>query len=112
MQQELNAFKVRTILYTCTLISLALPALECAYSITVARTSCQTEGQITMVNLEYEGYLNFLTGDQINITGQVGVCNNGFYDSVCDVNWDANDAAVLCRSIIPGKLSQCLHCFR
>ena len=68
------------------------------------RTSCINEGEITLLDPEYEGYLNIFIGDQVNVTGRVGVCRNGSYDSVCDVNWDANDAAVLCRTIIPRKI--------
>ena len=70
----------------------------------LVRTSCINEGEITLLDPEYEGYLNIFTGDQVNVTGRVGVCRNGSYDSVCDVNWDANDAAVLCRTIIPRKI--------
>ena len=56
------------------------------------------------MDLDYEGYLNIFTGDQVNVTGQVGVCRNGSYGRICDVNWDANDATVLCRTIIPRKI--------
>lgn len=68
------------------------------------RTPCINNGEINLLDLDYEGYLNIFTGDQVNVTGRVGVCRNGSYDSVCDVNRDANDAAVLCRTIIPRKI--------
>ena len=67
----------------------------------LVHTPCVNEGEINLLDLDYEGYLNIFTGDQVNVTGRVGVCRNRSYDSVCDVNWDANDAAVLCRTIIP-----------
>ena len=70
----------------------------------LVRTPCINDGEINLLDLDYEGYLNIFTGDQVNVTGRVGVCRNGSYDSVCDVNWDANDAAVLCRTIIPRKI--------
>ena len=73
------------------------------YSWPVVHTPCETEGLISIVNPEYEGYLNIFTGRQVNLTGRVGVCKDKFYDLVCDVNWDANDADVLCRSILPRK---------
>lgn len=65
---------------------------------TLVRTPCFNEGEIDVINPEYEGYLNIYTGGPISISGKVGVCRNGVYDSVCDVNWDARDAAVLCRA--------------
>ena len=71
--------------------------------IPIVRTSCINEGEINLLNPQYKGYLNIFTGDQVNITGQVGVCRNGSYDTVCDANWDASDAAVLCRTLIPRK---------
>ena len=62
--------------------------------IPIVRTPCINEGEINLLNPQYEGYLNIFTGDQVNITGRVGVCRNEFYDTVCDANWDASDAAV------------------
>ena len=70
----------------------------------LVHTPCINEGEISLLDPDYEGYLNIFTGDQVNVTGRVGVCRNGSYDSVCDVNWDANDAVVLCRTIIPRKI--------
>ena len=67
----------------------------------VVRTSCDNEGEINLLNPQYEGYLNIFTGGQVNLTGRVGVCRNGFFDTVCDANWDAKDAAVFCRTLIP-----------
>ena len=69
----------------------------------IERTICINEGQITLLEPQYEGYLNIFTGGQVNITGPVGVCRNGSHGTVCDTNWDANDAAVFCRSLIPRK---------
>ena len=35
----------------------------------------------------------------LDVVGKVVICQNGVYSSVCDVNWDRNDANVLCNSI-------------
>ena len=59
------------------------------------------EGDITIVNPIYDHYLNLYTGGPVNISGKVGVCPgvNDVYDSVCDIDWDENDATVLCRGL-------------
>ena len=60
---------------------------------------CLTEGQIALISPTYENYLNIYTGGSVTFGGKVGVCRDGVYDSICDVNWDDNDAKVLCRSL-------------
>ena len=55
------------------------------------------EGEIILMDFTFENALNIFTGGPSNISGRVGVCHNGVYDSVCDVNWDNNDASVMCR---------------
>lgn len=90
--------------YYCTLImSRTMIGSKMCLLIPIVRTPCINEGEINVIDLQYEGYLNIFTGGQVNITGRVGVCRDEFYDTVCDANWDANDAAVLCRSILPRK---------
>ena len=62
------------------------------------RTQCYDEGDIMMLNPVYDGYLNIYTGGDTNVTGKMGVCHNGVYDSVCDANWDDVDATVFCQT--------------
>lgn len=68
-------------------------------SIFLVRASCFSEGEISIVSPIYDNYLNIFTGGPVNISGRVGVCRGDLYSTVCDVNWDSNDADVLCRSI-------------
>ena len=63
------------------------------------RVPCFSEGEIAVFNPTYENYLNIFTGGPLNFSGKVGVCRDGVYDSICDVNWDENDAKVLCQSL-------------
>ena len=50
------------------------------------------------MNFSYENYLGLLVGHGVfSVTGQVGVCQDGIYSSVCDVNWDQEDADVICK---------------
>ena len=64
------------------------------------RFSCFPDGLISVVNVTYDNYLGFISGyGSFSVSGKVAVCQNGIFDSVCDVSWDENDANVLCNSI-------------
>ena len=64
------------------------------------RSQCDKIGEFSVLNITYENYLaQIVGGDSFSVTGQVGVCQNGVYGSVCDVNWDQKDANVICNSI-------------
>lgn len=66
------------------------------------RRPCSTDGQFSIVNVTYEDFLGQFVGG-LTYTGRVAVCLDGVFSSVCDVNWDQNDANVFCRSDIgPG----------
>ena len=43
--------------------------------------------------------LDSLVEEILSLTGKVGVCLDGVLGSVCDVNWDVNDASVFCNGI-------------
>lgn len=49
-------------------------------------------------NCDIEGALRLIGGSNIT-QGRVEVCYNGIYGSVCDENWGASDAAVVCRQL-------------
>ena len=54
------------------------------------------------MNVTYDNYLGQLVGGDIDfgsVMGKVVICQDGVYGSVCDVNWDQNDANVFCNSI-------------
>ena len=53
---------------------------------------CYEEGSVRVANGTYI-YRNF----GITYAGRVEVCYNGSYGSVCDVDWDEEDAIVVCR---------------
>ena len=60
-------------------------------SLTAANSSC-INGEIRLVN-----------GSEAN-SGRVEVCFNGRFGSVCDDDWDTNDAAVVCNQLgYPGE---------
>ena len=64
------------------------------------RFSCSPEGLISVVNVTYDNYLEFIGGHgSFSVSGKVVVCQNGIFGSVCDVSFDENDASVLCNSI-------------
>ena len=49
-----------------------------------------------------EGYIR-LTGGQDSSEGRVEIFHNGVWGTVCDDNWDMNEAQVLCRQLsFPG----------
>ena len=67
------------------------------------RMSCSTNGEFSVVNITYENYLGQFGGGGFMLTGKVGVCLDGVLGSVCDVNWDVNDASVFCNGIGLGE---------
>lgn len=66
------------------------------------RSQCYSEGDLSIVNITYDNYLALLVGGVFSITGRVGVCLDGVYGSVCDANWDREDATAICNSLIFG----------
>ena len=51
------------------------------------------------MNFSYENYLGLLVGHGVfSVTGRVGVCQDGVYGSICDVNWDQEDGDVICNN--------------
>lgn len=51
------------------------------------------------MNPTYENYLGVFAGlGVLSITGRVGLCQDGVYGSVCDADWDQEDANVICKS--------------
>ena len=40
-----------------------------------------------------------MVGGQTPQDGQVEICFYGVWSSVCDLNWDARDATVVCRQL-------------
>ena len=61
--------------------------------------SCSTNGEFNAVNITYDNYLGQFGGGDFSLAGKVGVCLDGVLGSVCDVNWDVNDANVFCNGI-------------
>ena len=55
-------------------------------------------GQFTVVNVMYEDFLGQFIGGGLTYTSRVAVCLDGVFGSVCDANWDRNDATVFCNS--------------
>ena len=66
------------------------------------RLQCFNDGEFSLVNVTYDDYLAVLSGREFTASGRVVVCLNGVYSSVCDVDWDQNDADVFCNSGITG----------
>ena len=63
------------------------------------RSQCFTDGEFSVVNITYDNFLGQFVGRGLNFTAKVVVCQDGVYGSLCDVNWDQNDANVFCNSI-------------
>ena len=61
--------------------------------------SCQNDGEISVINVTYDNYLAVFNGGVFSVSGKVVVCQNGIFGSVCDADWDQNDADVLCNSV-------------
>ena len=51
------------------------------------------------MNVTLDNYLDVLIGRDYSISARVGVCQGGVYRSVCDVNWDLEDANATCNSL-------------
>lgn len=95
VQPECSVSKV------CGFIQILKVASVDAYiyiSLCPERFPCFTEGEFSVVNVTYEDFLGQFTGGGISFIGRVAVCLNGVFGSVCDVDWDQNDATVLCNS--------------
>ena len=58
------------------------------------------DGEFSGVNITYEDFLGQFSGGGINFIGRVGVCVNGIVGSVCDINWDQDDASVFCNGVL------------
>ena len=54
-------------------------------------------GELSIVNVSYDDFLGQFLGG-LAYSGRVAVCQDGVFGSVCDVNWDQNDANVFCNS--------------
>ena len=67
------------------------------YILCSERSPCPEDGRFSIVNVTYEDFLGQFIGG-LAFTGRVGVCLDGVLNSVCDVDWDQNDATVFCRS--------------
>ena len=65
-------------------------------------------GQFTVVNVTYVDALGQFVGG-LAYSGRVAVCQDGVFGSVCDVNWDQNNANVFCNSVLglDGDYSEC-----
>lgn len=64
------------------------------------RFTCSPDGLISVVNVTYDNYLGALSGSgSFSVSGRAAVCQNGIFSSVCDLNWDQDDANVLCNSL-------------
>lgn len=62
------------------------------------RTQCFSDGDFLVLNITYENYLDQFGGEDFSFTSSVAICQNGISGSVCDVNWDQDDATVFCNS--------------
>ena len=65
------------------------------------RSQCYSEGEFSVVNVTYDNYLALVVGGDFTVTGRVVVCQDGVYGSVCDVDWDQEDANAICNTIGP-----------
>ena len=63
------------------------------------RSQCYSDGEFSVVNVTYDNYLAAIVGGNFSYTAQVGVCQDGVYGSVCDANWDQEDAEVICKNV-------------
>ena len=59
-------------------------AIICVY---INRAACDTDGDIRLV------------GGSNEFEGRVEVCNNSVWNTVCNDNWGAEEAAVVCRQL-------------
>ena len=55
------------------------------------------------MNITYDNYLARITGEDFSVSGRVGVCQDEVYGSVCDANWEQEDADVICNNIGLGE---------
>ena len=55
-------------------------------------SQCYDEGDFPVVNITYDNYLALLIGGDYSISALVGVCQGGVHCSICDANWDLEDA--------------------
>ena len=63
------------------------------------RSRCYGEGDFSVVNITYDNYLALFIGGEYSVSGRVGVCQGVVYGSVCDANWDLEDANATCNSL-------------
>ena len=94
-----SAAGVRCIEGVCCLFHAPCSCFIVSIMLLPERMSCSTNGEFSVVNVTYENSLGQLVGEGISVTGKVGVCLDGVFGSVCDVNWDVNDASVFCNGI-------------
>ena len=97
MISVLLEYAVSKVSFYCSDIDLAITD-----NLSPERVRCEDAGRYTNVNFTYENNIAVLVGTvtgDFSLTAKVGVCQDGFVGSVCDADWDQEDANVMCKSI-------------
>lgn len=74
--------------------------LECNHDLADAVTQCGDGAVAGVVCIDYcvDGQVR-LAGTTIANSGRVELCVDGVWTTICDSNWDINDAKVVCREL-------------
>ena len=105
----MEVYPMYSIVFQC--LEGAVQLSSCQYYFANSCRSGEEAGVICLVPCEYGGMR--LVGGSTDLEGNVEICVNGVWGTICDPSWGATEAKVICTSLgysEQGKDSKCIGC--